>query len=390
MSFVQTYPGWARYRAELHMDSHRLLVAVRCTVDDLPLASFGLLDAAAEWCELPSYTVATLELDPTAGERVRMETRSGLFAGGLQRLPLTFVATEGQELAIDATWLVSADWPGPLVLGWKGCLERMRFALDRAEERFYFGSWYLLDGPHRKPTMFWSIITAVATVVSMIAYVVTALYVRAELRQMDRSRFLQVTNDLYATWQSREFLEAQLWLLHRLEETTWEGFVAKHRGDVGEAAFHRVGSFYDRVGTLVRLRFIDEEQILSTIGAYAIAVWQKLEPLVREARRIENSVLFDDFERLLPACYECYVPALGKDARVIPFSIEQPADRISREELQKRLKHGEKVTLLDVRNAHQFEENPKMLPHAVHMTLDELPQRYQELPRDREVVAYCA
>src|SRR5262249_31521009 len=132
-------------------------------------------------------------------------------------------------------------------------------------------------------------------------------------------------------------------------------------------------------------------QILSTIGAYAIAVWQKIEPLVREARQIENSVLFDDFERLLPACYECYVPALGKNAKVTPFSIEQPDDeRISREELKRELKSGEKVTLLDVRNAHQFEQDPKMLPHAVHITLDELPEHYQELPRDREVVTYCA
>lgn len=238
--------------------------------------------------------------------------------------------------------------------------------------------------------MIWSIITAVATLVSMIAYVITALYVRAELRHMDRSRFLQVTNDLFAQWQSREFMEAQLWLLHRLQETTWAEFVEKHRGDAGEAAFHRVGSFYDRVGTLVRLRFVDEKEILSTIGAYAIAVWQKIEPLVREARRIENSVLFDDFERLLPACYECYVPALGEGAKVTPFSIAQPAERISIDALQKRLRRGDKVTLLDVRNAQQFTQTPATLPNAVHLTLDELPARVQELPRDREVVAYCA
>jgi len=141
MSFIQSYQGWGRYHAELNVDPHRLLVAIHCIVDGLPLASFGLLDTAAEWCVLPSDAVATLELDPAAGERVRLETRFGLFAGGLQRIPLTFVATEGQALTIDATWFVAADWSGPLVLGWKGCLERMRFALDPAEERFYFGLW---------------------------------------------------------------------------------------------------------------------------------------------------------------------------------------------------------------------------------------------------------
>jgi len=52
---------------------------------------------------------------------------------------MRFRATEGQPLLVEATWFVSPDWPGPLVLGWKGCLERFRFALDPNEERFYFG-----------------------------------------------------------------------------------------------------------------------------------------------------------------------------------------------------------------------------------------------------------
>ena len=30
--------------------------------------------------------------------------------------------------------------------------------------------------------------------------------------------------------------------------------------------------------------------------------------LALEARLIENSTLFQDFERMLPRCYECYMP----------------------------------------------------------------------------------
>ena len=111
------------------------------------------------------------------------------------------------------------------------------------------------------------------------------MFVAAELKGLEKSRYLQITSELYATWQSREFMDSQLWLMHRLEETTWEAFITAHRADFGEQAFHRVGSFYDRVGTLVRNRLVDEREILSTIGAYAIAVWHKIEPLVREARQ---------------------------------------------------------------------------------------------------------
>src|SRR5579862_4714994 len=171
--------------------------------------------------------------------------------------------------------------------------------------------------------MLWNIIIDIATLISTIAYIITALYIRAELRGLDKDRYLNVTSELFGIWQSREFMMSQLWLLHRLEETTWHDFIAAHRADTGEIAFHRVGAFYDRVGTLVRLELINDQEILPTMGGHAIAVWQKIEPLVREARRIENSELFQDFERLLPSCYECYVPSLGQNARVRPFTVSE-------------------------------------------------------------------
>ena len=236
----------------------------------------------------------------------------------------------------------------------------------------------------------WTAINTLASVIATAAYILTALYIRAELKHLEKDRYLSITGELFSIWQSREFMEAQLWLLHRLEEGTWEEFVREHRGDHGEAAFHRVGSFYDRVGTLVRLRLINEQEILSTMGAYAIAVWQKIEPLVREARRIENSVLFDDFERLLPACYECYVPALGTKARVTPFALPVRDDRIEVAELKRRIKKHQPVTVIDVRGAEQFQRDPRVIPGALHIPLVEIQARADELPRDREVVTYCA
>jgi hypothetical protein len=41
-------------------------------------------------------------------------------------------------LEVDASCFVSQDWPGPLIIGWKGCLERSRFALDPGEDTFLF------------------------------------------------------------------------------------------------------------------------------------------------------------------------------------------------------------------------------------------------------------
>src|SRR5579871_2543967 len=195
-----------------------------------------------------------------------------------------------------------------------------------------------------------TILTLIATLVSTVAYIVTALYIRAELKGLEKDRYLTATGELFAIFQSREFMEAQLWLLHRLQETDWESFVRAHRADTGELAFHRVGSFYDRVGVMVRMGLVNEKEILTTMGAYAIAVWQKIGPLVLEARRIENSALFADFERMLPACHECYVPNLNGAAQVNPFSLSQPIARIKPAEVKRRLDRGAALILLDVRH----------------------------------------
>jgi hypothetical protein len=235
-----------------------------------------------------------------------------------------------------------------------------------------------------------TILNLIATLVSTAAYIVTALYIRAELKGLEKDRYLTATGELFAIFQSREFMEAQLWLLHRLQETDWHSFVQTHRADTGEMAFHRVGSFYDRVGVMVRMGLINEKEILTTMGGYAIAVWEKIGPLVHEARQMENSALFADFERMLPACRECYVPNLNATTPVHPFALPQPIARVRPVEVKRRLERGDRFTLLDVRRADQMTQDNRILPRATLMPPDAVSSRYAELPPDREVVVYCA
>jgi rhodanese-related sulfurtransferase len=60
---------------------------------------------------------------------------------------------------------------------------------------------------------------------------------------------------------------------------------------------------------------------------------------------------------------------------------------VSREELARRLRDGDDLVVLDVRPA--TEHAAGHLPGAVSIPVDELRRRLAELPRDREVVAYC-
>ena len=82
---------------------------------------------------------ARLGLDLTNGEETTsLSTRFGTLVGRLERVSLTFDASEGQPLTLQATCFLSAGWPGPMVIGWKGALERIHFGFDTTRELFYF------------------------------------------------------------------------------------------------------------------------------------------------------------------------------------------------------------------------------------------------------------
>jgi rhodanese-related sulfurtransferase len=60
---------------------------------------------------------------------------------------------------------------------------------------------------------------------------------------------------------------------------------------------------------------------------------------------------------------------------------------VSREQLSRRLRSGEELVVLDVRPAEEYAAGH--LPGAVSIPLAELERRLEQLPRDRDVVAYC-
>jgi sulfur-carrier protein adenylyltransferase/sulfurtransferase len=60
---------------------------------------------------------------------------------------------------------------------------------------------------------------------------------------------------------------------------------------------------------------------------------------------------------------------------------------ITVEELKQKLDLGEGVTLLDVREPHEWPISD--LPESVKIPLGQLPQRYSELAQDADLVVYC-
>ncbi len=64
--------------------------------------------------------------------------------------------------------------------------------------------------------------------------------------------------------------------------------------------------------------------------------------------------------------------------------------RITPEELKKKLDAGEEVMVLDVRHPLEFAADPRTIPGAFYVRLEELDKEDTRIPRDRDVVIYCS
>jgi rhodanese-related sulfurtransferase len=64
--------------------------------------------------------------------------------------------------------------------------------------------------------------------------------------------------------------------------------------------------------------------------------------------------------------------------------------RITPEELKSKIDAGEDIIIVDLRHALDFANQPETIPGALHMDAAELEEANEVIPRDREIVLFCA
>jgi ArsR family transcriptional regulator len=108
----------------------------------------------------------------------------------------------------------------------------------------------------------------------------------------------------------------------------------------------------------------------------------------RDGRHIFYRVAGDGVVKLLASLREVAEHQVAEVQRLVAgyFRDRDSLEPISREELWSRSKDG-LVTVLDVRPEDEFASGH--VPGAINVPLAQLRKRLAELPRDREVVAYC-
>jgi hypothetical protein len=105
----------------------------------------AIIDTGAPYLICSPDLAEQLAVDPAdALYPLEIMIRGIWVKGGLHRLPLVLLASEGNSLSMEATAFIP-DAPRnfgtshPSFVGYVGCLERVRFAIDPQMERFYFG-----------------------------------------------------------------------------------------------------------------------------------------------------------------------------------------------------------------------------------------------------------
>ena len=106
----------------------------------------------------------------------------------------------------------------------------------------------------------------------------------------------------------------------------------------------------------------------------------------RAGTRVRYALAGDEALRLWLALREASAARLAEVERAAGEYLGEDVDSIGREELVRRLEHGD-VVLVDVRP--QAEYDAGHIEGAKSVPLDELERRLAELPPDAEIVAYC-
>ncbi|MEX1140825.1 MAG: metalloregulator ArsR/SmtB family transcription factor [Thermoleophilaceae bacterium] len=106
----------------------------------------------------------------------------------------------------------------------------------------------------------------------------------------------------------------------------------------------------------------------------------------REGTRVRYALAGDDVLRLWLALREASATRLAEVERAAQRYLGEDVERIGRDELIARMRRRD-VVLVDVRPRDEFAAGH--IEGARSIPIDELEQRLDELPVDREVVAYC-
>ena len=141
--FVDWSSGSTALLTEREENGINLIISVKCSFGDSADNYYALFDTGAEWAVVPQSIVdGNPENFISLDTPIKLSTRFGLKQGTLHECSVSILVDSGDDIIFDATVLVIPDWDGPVVLGFKTLLNKIRWACDPTidqQGRLYFG-----------------------------------------------------------------------------------------------------------------------------------------------------------------------------------------------------------------------------------------------------------
>ena len=135
-----------------------------------------------------------------------------------------------------------------------------------------------------------------------------------------------------------------------------------------------------------RFLLFDTIGTLAWVSAFAITGYAFSSELERVAARA--AYLGEWLLVLLLAAFAGYI--LWKFYNRQKFLRKLKIARITPEELKGKIDAGEDILVVDLRHSLDFDANPETIPGALHIDAAELEEAFEVIPRNREIVLFCA
>jgi len=116
-------------------------IYVRIEPASLGFETLAMVDTGAPWCILePSLGAVVQDHFELLPGDVTLSSRFGRYSGQLYLGTVKLAADEGEDLEVSTTVFISPDWPAGSFVGYMGLLDRIRFAFEPQNNKFYFGA----------------------------------------------------------------------------------------------------------------------------------------------------------------------------------------------------------------------------------------------------------
>ncbi len=123
-------------------------------------------------------------------------------------------------------------------------------------------------------------VASISVIVAAIGVIVGVIFAMLELRNINKTRQMELVMSIYSLFTTRQYMDA--WEKLRTRETDdYTTYVKKH----GLTDFMQVASLFEGLGFLLHRIFLNIDLVRELMNESTKMAWEKVKPIVEDARK---------------------------------------------------------------------------------------------------------